>query len=431
MQMTAKPKILLLSPVVPYPPTDGGKLRTFKLCNLLADKYDITILARVRHDDLDFEKYLGNGPFSKIIFIPVVYPETANLTKIEKPSSGKMVVNKIQDWTDVSKGMPYGLDFKVEARFREALIECLHQGYDIVHAEHLHMSQYLRFAQDIPSVLTEMDVEYEKVRRSIQAMVGELRGKWVTKQVDRLVKPIKLKYQLKKIKEIESSLADSVDVCIAMSESDKRLLQEMNPTLRIEIVPNGVDISYFQPTEIDDGSLSLTYTGHMGYLPNIDAVQFFHKDIYPHIRAAFPHIKLNIVGKNPEERIIALGKIDPSITVTGFVEDVRPFMTRDSIYVAPLRLGSGTRLKILEAMAMKMAVVSTTIGCEGLDVENDKNILIADDPGDFAEAVTELIRNPKKRRQIGDEARKLVEKSYDWSSIAKLQDHVYKELLKK
>lgn len=424
------PKLLLLSPVVPYPPTDGGKLRTFKLCNILADKYDITIIARVISDDLQFEEFLDNEFFSRVHFIPVIYRGDTPSLVAKKPSIGKMIKNKLCDWIDISQAMPYGLDFAIEQRFKSALDECLKKHeFDIVHAEHLHMGQYLKNIKAIPKTLTEMDVEYKKAKQSMKYSRIDSKGKWITRQIDKVVIPLKTRFQLQMIKDFESSLSEMCDVCIAMSEYDKEVLQSMNPNLRIEVVPNGVDISYFQPLQSKSNEPTITYTGHMGYFPNEDAIIFFYKKIFPHIKARFPNVQLNVIGKDPAESIVRLSKSDSNVKVTGLVNDVRPFMVKDNVYIVPLRVGSGTRLKILEAMAMQMAIVSTSIGCQGLDIEHGKHIEIADNPIEFARSVIQLIDNPEKRRQMGEEGRKLVERSYDWRKIAEIQDEVYRRLI--
>ncbi len=162
----------------------------------------------------------------------------------------------------------------------------------------------------------------------------------------------------------------------------------------------------------------------MGWHPNADAMIYFCQDILPAVQNDFPDLQLYIVGLHPPEQVKALGK-RPNIYVTGFVPDVRPYIADASVYIVPLRAGSGTRLKILEALAMGKAVVSTHIGAEGLDVTDGRHLLLANQPQEFAARICELLRDPSRRRMLGQAGRALVEEIYDWQAVAANLDSVY------
>lgn len=434
-----RPKVLVLSPVVPYPPTDGGRLRTFKLCKYLSSTYDITILAKVSGDDIVDLSKISKAFASRVQVIPVFSGAgvLGHADREVRPRLLSMMINKWLEWSDPWRGMPYRTRYDIDEEFKAAIEQCLKDThYDIFQAEHLYMLQYLSALRLRPIVLSEIDIETRKMQGFFKNEEIDFPGKRVTRQADRLIYELKKRWQLSYVKKLESELAKHVDICIAMSPEENAILKSWNEDLEVITVPNGVDVTYFEPSSLGEAAAkqvvetpTLIFSGHMGYLPNEHAVLRFTADIFPLIKREIPEANFVIVGKQPSLCVRALGKKDDSITVTGFVEDVRPYLCCNAVYIAPINFGSGTRIKILEAMAMQMAVVSTSMGCEGLDVESGKNILIADSPADFAKAVVRLIEQPRLRQDLGLQARALVEEKYDWQEIAKAQDAAYRRLL--
>jgi len=185
----------------------------------------------------------------------------------------------------------------------------------------------------------------------------------------------------------------------------------------LRTVPTGVDTEFFQPEE-EETTEGILFTGSMDWASNEDAVIYFKDQILPIIRDTIPGVTFWVVGRRPRGNLRALQGDDTGIRVTGTVEDIRPFFRRAGVYVVPLRSGSGTRLKIFEAMAAGKAVVSTTLGAEGLPVTNGENIILVDEPSDFALAVIGLLREPKKRRSLGSNARRLVEENFSWETVS-------------
>lgn len=220
----------------------------------------------------------------------------------------------------------------------------------------------------------------------------------------------------------ERQQARSFDMSITVSEDDARALREIAPRAKTVVVPNGVDTNYFDNATPDgEEPQSLVFTGSMSYQPNVEAMTYFTQRIYPHILQMCPSVRLYIVGRSPAPEIEALGVQHPGrVFVTGTVDDVRPFLRRAAVVVVPLRNGGGTRLKILEALAMHKPVVSTTVGAEGLAVIDKKHILIADDDQQFADSVVSLVKDSAKRQRLGEAGRRLVEARYDWRHIAPL-----------
>ena len=217
----------------------------------------------------------------------------------------------------------------------------------------------------------------------------------------------------------EAALA-RFDLVLAVSDADRRTFSRLYPgSLRtpVHIVQTGVDTSYFRPSSEAPERAHLVFTGSMDWLPNEDGMLFFCREILPRIRRAEPDVTLSIIGRAPTPAVRRLAD-EHGIEVTGRVDDVRPHVGRGSVYVVPLRIGGGTRLKIFEAMSMGKAVVSTTIGAEGLPVTDGQDIVIADRPEAFADATVRLIRNNEQRRALERAARRLMADRYDWSAVA-------------
>ena len=211
-------------------------------------------------------------------------------------------------------------------------------------------------------------------------------------------------------------LADHV---LTVSEADRVYFSQVVDARKISVIPTGVDVDYFQPVPGGEISNSLVFTGSMDWLPNEDAMIYFVQEIMPLIQEECPDVTLEIVGRKPGARLAALVGRHTGVRLTGWVEDVRPNLARGAVCIVPLRIGGGTRLKIFEAMAMSKAVVSTSIGAEGLPVQPDENIFLADTPAEFARSVVSLLHSISERKRLGEAARKLVAESYSWRNVGK------------
>jgi glycosyltransferase involved in cell wall biosynthesis len=210
-------------------------------------------------------------------------------------------------------------------------------------------------------------------------------------------------------------LADRV---LTVSETDREAFAPFVDPGKLTVIPTGVDVDYFQPMPVEETRNSLVFTGSMDWLPNEDAILYFADAILPLIKQQCPEVCLEVVGRGPSRKLQALAETGKSIRLTGWVDDIRPFVARGSICIVPLRIGGGTRLKIFEAMAMGKAVVSTSVGAEGLPVQSGENILLADTSNDFADSVISLLRDSTKRKQLGTSARTMVQEKYSWPKVA-------------
>jgi glycosyltransferase involved in cell wall biosynthesis len=215
----------------------------------------------------------------------------------------------------------------------------------------------------------------------------------------------------------EIQLIEKFDKCMTVSDKNKAIMQSINPNLDITVIENGVDIECYRPLPRNSHNQNFLFTGTMLYVANHDAVLYFYREIFPLIESRMPGCRFFIVGKGPREEIRNLARYN-NVKVTGYVNDVVPYYEESDIFVVPLRAGGGTRLKILEAMALGRPVISTSLGCEGLDVVDGQHLLIADDPKLFAEKTIELIKDRVLYERLVQNARALVENRYSWAAIA-------------
>jgi glycosyltransferase involved in cell wall biosynthesis len=255
----------------------------------------------------------------------------------------------------------------------------------------------------VPVVLFEHNVEY-----LIWQRLASLESRPVRKTLFEL--------EWRKLRLREGEACAQADLTIAVSDEDKKRLAQLAPNARFATIPTGVDTSYFKPNGRREIPARLVFTGSMDWHPNEDAVIYFSEAILPRIRTYVPEISLTVVGRNPSARLREVAD-RAGIMVTGTVDDVRPYIDEAALYVVPLRAGSGTRLKIFEALAMGKAVVSTTVGAEGLSVTPGRDVVLADEPDDFAASVISLLHEPAERRMLGEAGRTLVETHYSWAQV--------------
>jgi len=220
--------------------------------------------------------------------------------------------------------------------------------------------------------------------------------------------------------------ADGVYLCSA--EDERRLLNEI-PNVRTTVIPNAADVEYYQPRPTDPppDSRTVVFFGLLSYVPNVDGVTHFVKDIWPRVAAAHPDSRCKVIGGRPPPSLLALA--GPRVELTGFVPDLRPHLAAASAVVVPLRLGGGTRLKVVEAMAMGKAIVSTKLGAEGIEAIPGRDIFVEDEPAAFADAVSRLLAEPSLAARIGQSARQLAVERYAWSGAARALENFYRRIL--
>ena len=454
--------ILFVSPSVPYPMTDGGKIRVLNLIRRLCRIHKVTLLAFVASPaDEQGAEYLRE------MGVEVVG------VKFRHPKLVAALHGLLQNFT---QGKPLIVAKYYSTEMVRALANLLRsRRFDIVHFEMLHTGQYLlelrakgrgqredtryktqdtRQGEEASSLESrvlglESSKPYATVlgEQNIDSSIWRMLARAEPNPLRKLI----FYWQYRSFMGYESRICHHFDTCICVSAEDKRRLVSLCSEATVELVPNGVDPDYFRPGKaseffapgaaalgdprleyaaglFEESETRLVFTGSMDWYPNEDAALHFCDCILPLIRDELPDIKFYIVGSNPTSQVLKLRRIN-GVIVTGSVEDVRPYVAGATVYVVPLRIGGGTRLKILQALAMGKAVVSTSIGCEGLNLQQDKHLLVADEPRQFANAVARLVKSGSLQRRLGENGRKLILSRYDWNIIVRELDLVYRGLI--
>jgi glycosyltransferase involved in cell wall biosynthesis len=398
-------KILLITSNLPYPPITGGKIRVWHLLQLIAQCHDVTLLSLLDSaDDIRFLPHLHQ-----------YCTRVETVVKQRQRSRGKLLLRLLRT---MLQGQPPRNGVAHYDEMKRRLQEVVSsQSFDIIHIEQSHMAPYIEFianASNAARLITLYDVgatQYERILK-IESNLQQRFWTWLDWLFLRRWEPI--------------YLARHFDQCIVVSPVDRALLHQANPALDLAVVPNGVAAAQCSLLPEAPDSKDILLIGKMGYAPNVDGAIFFCKEILPLVKQQIPNARLLIVGWNPPGAVRALASDD--VIVTGYVESVVPYYQRSFVSVIPLRAGGGTRLKILESMALGRPVVSTTTGCEGLAVTHGENILIADTPADFAARTIELLNDEGLRRHLIVNGRRLVETTYDWEVIAQQLLRVYEEV---
>jgi sugar transferase (PEP-CTERM/EpsH1 system associated) len=378
--------ILMVSPYIPSP-TSGNRSRSYYLLKMLARQHTVSLLA------------IDNG-------VKVEIPHT--LEALEDFTSTIKIVpaiaqypKRVRQLINIATGRSTYLSQHITEGVQSVLDHLLaREQYDAIVFECALASNY-RLPPQVKIILDQHNIEYEVLYRTYLHEKFSLR-KWYNWRESILVKRAEIR------------LCQRADALVMTSERERRVMQSILPHSFIEVVPNGVNIDYFnKKTTEPEREGSIIFTGSMEYYPNIEAVLFFAQKCWPLILEALPGATWQIVGKNPRPDVQKLARL-PGVTVIGSVADVRPYFNQAAVSIVPLLVGGGTRLKILEAMAMRKAVVSTSLGCEGLEVEAGKHLLLANEPEAFAHSVIELLKDPEKRQALGSAGRALVEAKYSW-----------------
>lgn len=388
-------KILWLKSELLHPIDKGGKIRTYQMLKHLKHEHELTYLALASPADSpeSFERateYCHN-------LITVGWRE-------QKKFSARFYLDLAGN---LVSSLPYALEKYRSTAMREAIEREINRNqYDVVVCDFLAPSVNFNSRGRVPSVLFQHNVESMIWRRHYQTETNKLKKAF-------------LYNQWRKMWASERAACRSFDAVIAVSEVDRDLMRAEFGLKAVYDVPTGVDTDYFRASGVHSKEPhNLVFTGSMDWLPNEDAIRYFTEKVMPLIKRSIPGVTLTVVGRNPHPGLIEMSKRDSSIIVTGRVEDVRPYMERAAAYIVPLRIGGGTRLKIYEAMAMEKAIVSTTIGAEGLPVRDGVELLLADTPEDFAGAVERVLNDEKFASALGARARALVRERFGWSKAS-------------
>lgn len=391
-----RPRLLFLCQTLPFPPDSGVAIRSYNVLRLLSQAFDVTALC--------FWRSKGGGGEERFAESLARLRELAEADAFPLPQEHSRPRLAWDHLRSVVHNRVY-TEFAYQSReFEHRLAEFLRtRRFDLVHVDSLVLSRYLPLLGDTPVVCQHHNVESQLLRqRSRYAHVPWLR--------------VYLRHQARLMEREERRWIPRVALNLTVSEQDRRALERLAPRARVSVVPNGVNVEELHPeTGLQDG---LVFVGESTWFPNRDALEFLCQAILPRLREAGVEAPVRWVGR-ATDKTRRLYRDRYGIELTGHVPDVRPFVRDAACYVVPLRLGGGTRIKILEAWAMGKAVVSTSIGCEGLAAEDGRNILIRDTPQGFAQAVRLVLRDAVLSRGLGGMGRRTVERLYSWEVIGK------------
>jgi len=374
------------------PVDTGGKIRSFNLLKKLARNNAVTVLS-----------YYGGAKDPGYEAALAKELPGAQCIHTSAPEGG--IAEAIDYLRCLPGPAPYAIAKFTHRQVKQAVRESLASGrFDVAVCDFLCVSQNFASTLPIPCVLFQHNVESSLWRRMANTETNPVR-----KQVYRI--------EAGKMERYERETLRRFYHVIAVSEADKQQRLAMDPTCSISVVPTGVDTEKYQvfPSANADPP-RIVFTGSMDWEPNIDGMEWFCRETWPTIVQQFPNAKLQIVGRNPHSRVKQLAS--PNVEITGTVPSVGDYLRDAAVVIVPLRIGGGTRLKIFEAMAMGKAVVSTTIGAEGLDVTSGENCILADDASSFGDSIITLLRDSQLRRKYERTAAALAAR-YDWSNIAR------------
>jgi sugar transferase (PEP-CTERM/EpsH1 system associated) len=406
----AAKKILVLTPQFPFPPHQGTTLRNYNLIAGLAQRHEVHLLS------------FGDPEESQGTPVDDLCQSVQTFPAPQHTMDQRLKGLAFSRLPDMAQRLP-------SPAFQDALAETLERlDPDVVEVEGIEMAQYLFQVADMRGdrnrpllVYDDHNAEYVLQQRAFETDLRQPR-RWVAAAYSYV--------QWRRLRAYERRACLAADRVVAVSDTDAAALRKLIPGLEIAVVPNGVDMDYYTapvpplaPQE-GPGDQDLVFTAKMDFRPNVDAVLWFSQSVLPLIRRRSPGTRFWAVGKSPHSRLAHLAD-DPGVVLTGWVEDVRPYIAGASLYVIPLRIGGGTRLKVLEAMGMGKAIVSTALGCEGFDLVPDQELVVADDPAEFAVAVVDLLRDAERRERLGRAARRFAGSRYDWRMIVPRLEKVY------
>lgn len=403
--------VLFLSQIVPYPPHGGVLQRGYNIIREIGKYNKVHLMAFVHPEYLGTPEKLEEakehlGRFCASVEFFTLWPKKSTLHKLVAFSAGFFYPQPFSILAHRSSA----LEGRIESVLKETAI-------DIIHVDTIGLARYFQPKLNIPTVLTHHNIESTLMARRAEVESNGFARFYVG-------------LQAKRLRAYERSQSPRFSSNLMMSEVDEQELLKMAPAAKTAIIPNGVDTTYFTPRS-DPQMNAVIYTGGMNMFANKDAVMHFIKDVWPIVRAKTPDAIFYVVGQDPPPELLEIGQRDSSIRVLGFVDDIRPYVAKSAVYVVPLRVGGGTRMKVLDSLAQGKAIVSTSVGCEGIEVTNELNIYIEDQNERFANRIIELFQNPTRRSELGIEARKLAVDKYGWESIGKTLQKTYEQVARK
>jgi polysaccharide biosynthesis protein PslH len=386
-------RILWLKTELLHPVDKGGKIRTYNMLKELKRNCHITYLTLDDGTADSQARDSANEYCHDLVCVPH--------RRREKFTTGfyvELVLNLASD-------LPYAIKKYESAEMRREIEKRAGQ-FDVLICDFLAPAANVRRDLNCATVLFQHNVEAMIWKRHYEVQTNAARKAYLYRQWRKMV-------------DFEAATCPQFDCVVAVSREDREQMEREYGVRNVYDIPTGVDTAFFRPSgERKPKPHNLVFTGSMDWLPNEDAIRYFTEQIMPRIKQSVPDVTLTVVGRDPYPGLVELSKRDSSVIVTGRVDDVRPYMEEAAVYVIPLRIGGGTRLKIYEAMAMEKPIVSTSIGAEGLPVTNGEEIVLADTPETFGDAVVQVLKDQNLADEIGQRAATRVRKEFGWDTVA-------------
>lgn len=398
--------ILFLSPWLPWPPHDGGRIRILETLRYLSRSHSVTLMSSVCREEEIHHTAAIKGLCENMITTVLSNETSAVFSRL---SRGVLSRRSLIE------------SFYFDIRLARQVAELTwRKAYDVIHVEFPFLTPYLKAVERrvrTKWVLSMHNVESLRFERELRL------GQWGKRSLVLLGDHLFFRAWEKKA-------LRQFDGIITVSDAERSWVERHAPGTTVEVIPNGVDTEYFSPTPaiVQESKPYIVFTGAMDYPPNVDAAGWFCNKILPVLQRNSPRLGFKIVGKNPHPQVLELAKRN-RVEVTGTVEDIRGYVAGALALVVPLRSGGGTRLKILEAMAMERPVISTSAGAEGLAVTPGTDILIANDAEQFVDRVQRLVQSPETSKRLGSAGRRLVIEKYDWRVCLTGLERLYDTLL--
>jgi len=412
--MNKRLKILWLSHMIPYPPKGGALQRAYNLLNELTKYHDVYLLAFTRPSVYKqiFNNY-EDGIQEATSYLSSVCKDLAFLP----PPYDKRLLGKYRLLT---KGLfsPDGYTINwLKSKEMARLVSQWNYKYkfDAVHFDTISLAPYKSLLPNLPSTLDHHNIESDMMFTRSSKEKNKIKQFYFWQEAIKLQK-------------YEKQHCPKFDYNLTCSELDSERLLRISYTSKERVIPNGVDTKYFKPIEAEKVPDSMIFAGGLSWYPNIDAMHYLADEIWPLLKQKIPDITMSVIGKNPSKKLLNLGKKDKNFNVYGFVDDVRPYIAKSMIYVCPIRDGGGTKLKILDALAMGCAIVAHPMAIEGIDLKHDQNVLIANSAEEFVKYITLLLNNPLLRKKLSENGRQVVIDKYSYTSIGEKLAATFTEL---
>lgn len=395
--MAERPRLLFLSQRFLFPADTGGKIRTSKILEQLRRHFHVVLIGNVDGDEATRYREALARAADEFVGVPRREIARHSMRYYARTAVRAVSRHPVTVLNDYSPALERTLLESLGQRGPFAILVCDFVQSALLFRHVVHPATLL-FQHNVESAIPE--------RHARTARNPMMRLFW--------------RWQARKMRGFEGAASRAFTGVIAVSDEDRRAMESLYGLRHVYTIPTGVDTDYFQPSGKNDDGRTIAFCGSMDWLPNEDGVDFFLERVWTRLRSRRPEARFVVIGRNPSPGLTRRVATAPAVSLTGWVDDVRPHLESSAVVVVPLRVGGGTRMKIYEAMAMGRPVVSTTLGAEGLPVHAGTHLYLEDEPDAFADRVAWLLEHPAERRAVGDAARRWVHEHFRWEHVGEV-----------